>query len=612
MPIHLKYALNLWGVLMRRIKILKQFMKKNILRYFTAVIFSGIAVFFSIINPMIISFTVDSVIGTKPMNLPGWLMQLVEQYGGRNALIKKLWVLGLIFIILTLLSGFLQYLRGRWVAISTENAAKTCRDTLYDHLQHMEFYEHVKAQTGDLTQRSTADVETVRKFLANQVPQVGEILFNVTITLIAMLAINVELTLYSLCVVPFIFLASIIFFTRVKKTFQEVEESDSELHTTIQENLTGVRVVKAFGRQNYEIEKFREKNKNHRTKVRNMINLLAWYWSVSDMLCMTQAAIVLFISVSRAATGQITLGTVLLFVAYIRNLIWPIRKLGRIISDMGQTFVALDRIIEIFDKPIEPKNTQGLTPEIKGNIVFKNVSFRYPNGTTPLKNISFSAKQGQTIGILGPTGCGKSSLMHLIVRLFDYDEGSIMLDGHELRDIDKKWIRSHVGIVLQEPFLFSKTIMDNIRLGKPGADRTEIENAARIAAIHDSIISFDKGYETMVGERGVTLSGGQIQRIAIARAILKERPILIFDDTLSAVDMETDILIRDALRERSKGVTTFIISHRINTLAEADFIIVIDKGRIVQQGTHDELIRQGGLYARIWAIQSSIEQEEVC
>ena len=238
------------------------------------------------------------------------------------------------------------------------------------------------------------------------------------------------------------------------------------------------------------------------------------------------------------------------------------------------------------------------------------MSFQYPDGTSPLKDISFAVKQGQTVGILGPTGCGKSSLMHLLVRLFDYQEGSIKLDGVELKDIDRKWLRRHVGIVLQEPFLFSKSVMENIRLSKPDANRDEIEKAAKIAAIHDSILTFEKGYDTLVGERGVTLSGGQIQRVAIARTVLKDHPILIFDDSLSAVDMETDILIRDALRERSKGVTTFIISHRINTLAQADFIIVIDKGRIIQQGTHSELIRDGGLYARIWAIQSSMEETE--
>ena len=343
-------------------------------------------------------------------------------------------------------------------------------------------------------------------------------------------------------------------------------------------------MVKAFGRQSYEIGKFKEKNTNHREQVRKMINLMSWYWSMSDLLCMAQAAIVLFISIAWAANGRVTLGTVILFSVYIRNLIWPIRQLGRVISDMGQAFVALDRIIEVMDKQAEPKETQGITPEIKGNLVFKNVSFQYPDGTCPLKDISFEVKQGQTVGVLGPTGCGKSSLVHLLVRLFDYQEGSVLLDGYELEEYDKKWLRSHVGIVLQEPFLFSKTVMDNIRLAKPDATRDEIENAARIAAIHDSISSFEKGYDTLVGERGVTLSGGQIQRVAIARTILKEHPILVFDDSLSAVDMETDIMIRDALKERSKGVTTFIISHRINTLAQADFIIVVIRGGSFSKG----------------------------
>lgn len=593
---------------MKRLKILLQFTKKNLLRYFLAIIFSGIAVIFSIISPMVISFTVDSVIGDEPMDLPDWLMTRVSDFGGRDALRENIWILGLLFVLLTLLTGIFQYIKNRWFAISTENATKNIRDALYDHLQHMEYHEHVKSQTGDLTQRCTADVETMRKFMANQVTQVGEILFTVVFTLIVMVGLNVELTLYSLAVVPFIFLVSVIFFTKVKKTFLEVEATDSELHATIQENLTGVRVVRAFGRQAYEIDRFKVKNENHREKVRKLNELLAWYWSMSDLLCMIQAMLVLFISVSWAASGRITLGTVILFITYIRNLIWPIRQLGRVISDMGQAFVAFDRIIEILDKPAEPKFTQGLTPEIKGNIVFENVSFQYPDGTNPLKDISFEVKQGQTVGILGPTGCGKSSLMHLLVRLFDYQKGSIKIDGYELKEIDKKWLRSHIGIVLQEPFLFSKTVLENIKLAKPDASMDEVERAAKIAAIHDTVISFEKGYETLVGERGVTLSGGQVQRVAIARTVLKNHPILIFDDSLSAVDMETDIMIRKALRERSKGVTTFIISHRINTLAQADFIVVLDKGRIVQMGTHDELVREEGLYSRIWAIQSSLEE----
>lgn len=587
---------------------MKNFMKGNILKYFAAIIFSGIAVVFSIISPMVISFTVDSVIGDEPMDLPGWLMKMVLDFGGRDALRKNMWLLGLLFVLLTLLTGVFQYVKNRWFAVSTENAAKNIRDTLYDHLQHMEYYEHVKSQTGDLTQRCTADVETVRKFMANQVTQVGEILFTVVFTLIVMVRLNVGLTLYSLCAVPFIFLASLIFFTKVRKTFLEVEQADSELHATLQENLTGVRVVRAFGREAYEIDKFNGKNEKYREEERKLNELMAWYWSMSDFLCMSQAMLVLLISVNWAAKGRITLGTVILFITYIRNLIWPVRQLGRVISDMGQALVAFGRIIEILEKPAEPKFVQGLTPEIKGNIVFDHVSFQYPDGTSPLKDITFEVKPGQTVGILGPTGCGKSSLMHLLVRLFDYQQGSIKIDGCELKDIDKKWIRSHIGIVLQEPFLFSKTVLDNIRLAKPDASMNEIEQAARIAAIHDTILSFDKGYETLVGERGVTLSGGQVQRVAIARTVLKNHPILVFDDSLSAVDMETDVMIRRALKERSRGVTTFIISHRINTLAEADFIVVMDKGRIVQMGTHDELIRQEGLYSRIWAIQSSLEE----
>ena len=295
---------------------------------------------------MVISFTIDSVVGEEPMNLPVWILNLVTNFGGRDALRQNIWILGLVFILLTAITGIFQYIKNRWIAVTTENATKNIRDTLYDSLQHMEYFEHVKSQTGDLTQRSTADVETVRKFMANQVTQVGEILFTVVFTLIVMINLNVKLTLYSLCVIPLIFLASMIFFTKVKKVFREVEQADSELHTTLQESLTGVRVVKAFARQAYESDGFNEKNINLRDEVRKLNELMAWYWSMSDLLCMTQAMIV-YLFRKLAATGMITLGTVILFVAYIRNLIWPIRQLGRVISDMGQAFVAFDRIIDI-------------------------------------------------------------------------------------------------------------------------------------------------------------------------------------------------------------------------------------------------------------------------
>jgi len=396
---------------------------------------------------------------------------------------------------------------------------------------------------------------------------------------------------------------------KVKESFLECDESEGQLTTVLQENLTGMRVVRAFARQPYERDKFDEVNKDFRQKVSHLITLLAWYWSFSDFLSMLQMGVVLVTGVYWTVSEHMTLGTLVVFTTYEGMLLWPVRLMGRILTDMGKTSVALGRIKEILDEPLDKDDKEGLKPEIQGNIEFDHVNFKYENGKEVLKDITFKVKKGQTVAILGPTGSGKSTLMHLLHRLYDYDSGSIKIDGVELRDIDKKWIREKIGIVLQEPFLYSKTIKENLKMAKEGVDEDRIYQSARIAHIHDVITSFEKGYDTLVGERGVTLSGGQKQRVAITRALIKDCPILIFDDSLSAVDTETDAAIRKALKERKKDVTTFIISHRINTLSEAEIILVMEEGRITQMGKHETLVNKPGLYRRIWEIQNIKEDD---
>jgi len=299
----------------------------------------------------------------------------------------------------------------------------------------------------------------------------------------------------------------------------------------------------------------------------------------------------------------------LAFSTYVGMLLWPVRQLGRVLTDMGKALVSIERIQEILDEPIEDLDEGDSIKKIKGNIEFKNVSFYYEKGKSILDNVSFKVKQGQTVAILGPTGSGKSTLVGLLPRLYDNQEGSIKIDGIDVKKISKRVLRENIGIVLQEPFLFSKTLKDNIRLATSETEEKEIFKAAKVASVHDVIKSFDDGYETAVGEKGVTLSGGQKQRVAIARTIINRSPILIFDDSLSAVDTETDAAIRKRLKKLENKATTFIISHRLITLAEADIILVLDEGKIVQQGTHLDLIEQEGLYKRVWSIQNSLEEE---
>ena len=594
---------------MKSLKLLWKSMKGNRLLYLGAIISIGIATMFSFFSPLVIRLTVDSIIGGSKLNAPAFVIRMIAAVGGTSVLVQNLWICGLVLILLAVINGVFTFLKGRWTAVAAENTAKNIRNSLYDHLQHVPYDYHVKAETGDLIQRCTSDVETVRAFMAVQFVEIGRALFMLTMALIVMLSLDVRMTLISMLVVPIIFAFAIVFFMRVKKVFKASDEAEGRLSTVLQENLTGVRVVRAFARQDYEMDKFDVKNVEYRDLTYNLIRLLAGYWSVSDLLSMLQIGTVLVYGSYLASTGSITLGTLIVFITYESMLLWPIRQMGRILTDLGKTIVSLKRIEEILYLPIEEALENEFKPNIKGEIEFKNVTFAYEESKPILKNVSFKVKAGQTVAILGQTGSGKTSLVHLLPRLYDFQGGSITIDGIDIRNIEKKWLRKNIGIVLQEPFLYSKTILENIGLAKNNFLEDEVFAAAQTASVHSVIQEFEKGYETVVGERGVTLSGGQKQRVAIARTLIIESPVLIFDDSLSAVDTETDTSIRKALKQRSKAATTFIISHRITTLSEADFIVVIDEGEVAQIGTHQELISEAGLYKRIWSIQNAIEDE---
>ncbi len=581
-------------------------MKGNRVLYLASIIAIGFATLFSFASPLIIRYTIDSVIGGTAMEAPLWVINMVEYLGGQSVLKQNLWLCSLGLILLSIINGIFTYYKGKWSAVASESIAQNMRDALYDRLQNVNYDYYVKAETGDLIQRCTSDVDTVRRFLSMQLVEVGRAIFMLVMAMAIMFSLSVGMTLLAMSIIPVIFLFSTLYYVKIKDIFLECDESEGKLSAVLQENLTGVRVVRAFARQPYEREKFDQTNLDFRGKVTDLISQLALYWSFSDFLSMLQMGIVLIAGIYWTVAGNMTLGTLVLFTTYEGMLLWPVRQMGRILTDMGKTTVAMGRIKEILDQPLDITE-EGKKPVITGNVDFDHVYFQYAEGIEILQDISFSAKQGQTIAILGPTGSGKSSLMHLLHRLYEYDKGSIKIDGVELKEIDKKWIREKVGIVLQEPFLYSKTIKENLHMAQDSADEERIYQSAKIAAVHDVINNFDKGYDTMVGERGVTLSGGQKQRVAIARALIKDCPILIFDDSLSAVDTETDASIRKALRERKQDVTTFIISHRINTLSEADLILVMEEGGITQIGNHQELMNQQGLYRRIWEIQNPKE-----
>lgn len=516
------------------------------------------------------------------------------------------------FVLLALLEGGASYMGGRLSARAAEQVAWRLRNFLFDHMQRLSFSYHDRMQTGELLQRATSDVETIRRFFVEQGVGLGRVLILFTVNLIAITFIEPLLAVVSVLVIPIMVVMSFYFFRKISEIYDDFQAKEAVLSTTLQENLSGVRVVKAFARQDYERNKFEQNNWAKYQSGRKLIMMEGTYWPLSDLLFGFQFVASLLIGALMTLDGQITIGEYIAFVGMLGWMINPMRQIGRLIVQVSTALVSYDRVMEIINQVQEPLREGEAAPveQLRGEIVFDDVSFRYDAETPVLHNISFRAEPGQTIALLGSTGSGKTSLMALLPRFYDYTEGSIRLDGVELREYPRAFLREHIGVVEQEPFLFSRTLRENITygLGREVSD-DEVFNAARAAAIHDVILGFPDGYQTIVGERGVTLSGGQKQRVALARTLLKNPKILILDDATSSVDTETEAAIRHALTTMMQERTAFIIAHRIHSVMTADLILVMDKGRVVQMGTHDTLMQEDGIYRRTYEMQSRIETE---
>ncbi|MBS1411342.1 MAG: ABC transporter ATP-binding protein [Christensenellaceae bacterium] len=583
---------------------------QNWTHFLWAFIATIMMVIIGFLTPLLLSEIVDSILGSEPFTMPDFLMNPINDLGGRDFLRQNLWIPALALILMNVVNGVFTFIKGRSSAIASENIARKLRNDLYRHLQHLPFAYHVKAQAGELIQRCTSDVDTIRRFLAVQVMEVVNTVLMVVIAMSILLPRSVPITLYSLILVPPLFCFATWFFKMVHKSFEVADEADGVLNAVLQENLSGVRVVRAFGQQEREVEKFDRVNNDLRKKNLRLNELLAIYWGGGDAISMTQTLLTLVVCIIYACNGWITVGTLIVFTSTLGMLLFPIRQLGRTLSDAGKAMVSMKRVQAILHEEAEPDEPNALKPDLHGDIVFDHVSFAYPDDNVPvLRDVSFTIPAGKTAAVLGGTGSGKSTMMYLLQRLYTPTSGKITIGGVDIQQIDRKYLRAHVGLILQEPFLYSKSIRENVGITAPEQEAERIEHAADIASASGFIAKADKGWETVVGERGVTLSGGQKQRIAIARTLLKDNNILIFDDSLSAVDTETDAQIRAALRHEQKDVTTLIISHRVTTLSQADLILVLENGQITQQGTHAELCSQPGLYQRINSIQNALEEE---
>lgn len=537
--------------------------------------------------------------------LPAYIFNIVNH----GSQLNKLLLAAVGIVIIDLFRSVAIFFRRTFTAFFSERVTYNLRNGLYRKLQNLSYSFHSHSETGDLIQRCTTDVETYKNFISDQIIEILRLILLMGFSLFQMYLLNVNMMLISLVISPLLLIIAVIFFRRVEKDFTVIEENESKMTTHVQENVSGARVVKAFANEKYEITKFDGLNRKFTDSDFKLTKLHAIFWSSTDFISFAQFCVVAVVGIIYTIQGNISLGVYSAFLAFAGNIIWPMRQLGRIVGDFSKATVAVGRLNHIIEQEDEYiKDSGHLKPTIEGSIVFDSVSFKFPDSNYhQIKGLSFTINKGETIAIIGRTGSGKSSLINLLIKLLDFQEGSILIDGVDIHEIDKHHLRNNIGLILQEPFLFSKTVEDNIKISDRSLPSGRVEEVAKIAKVHDDIINFEKGYQTLVGERGVTLSGGQKQRVAIARMLLKPKPILVFDDSLSAVDSETDMQIRNALKKEWKQSTVLIITHRITTAKEADRILVLDEGKIKESGSHDELLKLNGIYKTIWDIQSRID-----
>ena len=507
-------------------------------------------------------------------------------------------------------AGFGQRYFGEWL---THRVAYDLRNHFYNSVQGLPFSFHDRTQTGDLMSRATSDITETERFIGIGLMDLLSTLLLLVGVIVAMFLESVELAMLALIPVPVLVWSTLRFGGTVRPLFKLIQEQMGVLSTVMQESMTGIRVVKAFAREPHELQKFDAANDEWFDRRYSLIQIWANNWPFFTFLVACSIFLLLWFGGPQTLAGEITVGSLFALISYVLLLSGPVQRLGFLVNLAATAGASASRVFEMIDMPNEVVDAPDAIPlpESQGEVEFRRVSFAYREGQSILKDINLQAAPGQTIALIGPTGSGKSTITNLIPRFYDASEGEVLVDGVDVRRLRLKELRRHIGIVLQDPFLFSQTIGENIAYGRPDASFEEIVAAAEAARAHDFILNTPDGYDTRVGERGVTLSGGQKQRIAIARALLTDPRILILDDSTSSVDTETEHLIQEALAILMEGRTTFVIAQRLLTLKQADCILVLDHGEIVERGTHEELLANDGLYKRIYDLQLKDQEEFV-
>lgn len=594
------------------VALIRYFLKGSIGVFVLSMVFASVVSFLDMVLPRIISFTVDSVIADKAPDLPAFVVVRLEAAGGVELLRSRPVLIAAAVLAVALTGAIFRYLFRYFNEVAAERFVKKMRDSLYGKIQRLPYAWHGRNSTGDIIQRCTSDVETIKVFVSEQLTSLVRVIVLIALAVSFMAGINGTMTAAASLFIPIVIGYSLFFYAKIGNAFEKADTEEGRLSAIAQENLTGVRVVRAFGRESYERERFEKQNSYYTGFWIHLMRILSLNWVTGDVMTGLQYLLVNIMGAVFCVNGRITAGEFIAFVSYNSLLIWPVRSLGRVISEMSKAGISLDRLRYIMNAEEEKNPENALRPPMDRDIRFENVSFSYGDGSgEAVSDVSFEVPAGTTLGILGGTGSGKSTLMYLLERLYPLEEGQgrILIGDADIAQIDQEWLRAQIGMVLQEPYLFSRTIAENIAITSGSYKDKDIRRASKTADLLETVDHFPSGFETFVGERGVTLSGGQKQRTAIAQMLIRQCPIMIFDDSLSAVDAETDARIRAALRKDTGDATVILIAHRITTIMHADQILVMDKGRIRERGTHEELLALGGTYRKIYDLQMAGSEE---